>query len=435
MWRRKSFCDVEVVVGGCRLPAHKLVLAATSDYMRALLENPRFEDSTSEQLTLVDMTVDTAELVLEFMYTGACDVRSEQLEPVLGAACRLQVTNLIVAIAEELCKLVDASNCGHLIQLAERYSLAQLENAASHAMREHFEGFAKTDSLLAVSKACMIAVLADDRTVAHESTLFLSAVRWLEAQGAATDEALTTELMNLVRFPLMPLEFVDTHVLPSPIMQSAGCARVLATAFKEGKFQQATARCRPRCIVPPWEGVGSAGTGEDGITVDGKVVTLNDSGAAALDVRLHAHSGLFEIKFRLLQDSISTDCACTCFGLVRDNFAPVDSDGDWQGCEDGWPGAWFLRRYANKVYSERVVESHSDDDEAIDFPVGAIVCIRCDTDAATASYTVSGQAISNSSKNIGFPVRPFVMSYGGPEEDADEACIELIDCRRVVPLT
>ena len=50
MWRAGELCDFEVIVEGSSFTCHKLVLAASSDYFRALLPGERFADSHDHTL-------------------------------------------------------------------------------------------------------------------------------------------------------------------------------------------------------------------------------------------------------------------------------------------------------------------------------------------------------------------------------------------------
>lgn len=62
-------CDVELRVADCCFRAHRLVLAAASDYMRARF-SIGMADSADESIDLPDMPAAAFEAVLEHMYTG-----------------------------------------------------------------------------------------------------------------------------------------------------------------------------------------------------------------------------------------------------------------------------------------------------------------------------------------------------------------------------
>lgn len=90
-----SLCDVELIVSDEEsersFRAHRNVLAATSDYFRALLQGDRFADSASPKLTISEMSPSCLEAALDFMYSGVANVCETQLVRMLGVAARLQV--------------------------------------------------------------------------------------------------------------------------------------------------------------------------------------------------------------------------------------------------------------------------------------------------------------------------------------------------------
>ena len=99
LWRAGQLCDVTFTVEGRSFSAHKLVLAAASAYVRALVDGPRFADSSSDALTLDEMPAAAFELLLEWIYSGSCNAPLNLLQPLLLAAGRLQVPALEMAAA------------------------------------------------------------------------------------------------------------------------------------------------------------------------------------------------------------------------------------------------------------------------------------------------------------------------------------------------
>ncbi|XP_063230327.1 protein bric-a-brac 2-like [Bacillus rossius redtenbacheri] len=90
---RRELVDVTLVAGrgGATAPAHRLLLSASSPYLRRLLEASPCEHPV---LILGDVGRAALSLVLEYMYTGEVRVAQSQLEPFLQAAELLQVKGL-----------------------------------------------------------------------------------------------------------------------------------------------------------------------------------------------------------------------------------------------------------------------------------------------------------------------------------------------------
>lgn len=71
LWRKESLCGVTILVGNETFRAHRLILAASSDYMRALFCGDRLKDSTKETIELPDMEGRNISLRAEMDVQGA----------------------------------------------------------------------------------------------------------------------------------------------------------------------------------------------------------------------------------------------------------------------------------------------------------------------------------------------------------------------------
>lgn len=68
-----EYSDIVLVVQEQKLPAHKVVLAARSDYFRALLYGGMRESNQTE-ITLSDAPVNAFKSLLKYIYTGESKV-------------------------------------------------------------------------------------------------------------------------------------------------------------------------------------------------------------------------------------------------------------------------------------------------------------------------------------------------------------------------
>ena len=66
---KRSLCDVILVAGQRRLPAHRLVLSAASDYFAAMFTND-VREATMEEIKMKDVDPDALAAIVNFAYTG-----------------------------------------------------------------------------------------------------------------------------------------------------------------------------------------------------------------------------------------------------------------------------------------------------------------------------------------------------------------------------
>lgn len=66
---KRQLCDVTIVVGTKRIPAHRLVLSAASDYFAAMFMND-VKEATMEEIRMKDVDPDAMVAIVNYAYTG-----------------------------------------------------------------------------------------------------------------------------------------------------------------------------------------------------------------------------------------------------------------------------------------------------------------------------------------------------------------------------
>ena len=93
---QSQFIDVHLRVREDIFPAHRIVLAANSDYFHAMFTDG-MKESNQEVIELKDESIspDTFKIVMDSIYTGDLRVNEENVFEVLAAADHLQVTTAV----------------------------------------------------------------------------------------------------------------------------------------------------------------------------------------------------------------------------------------------------------------------------------------------------------------------------------------------------
>ena len=66
---KRQLCDVILIAQHRRIPAHRLVLSAASDYFEAMFTND-VREATEEEVKMQDVDPDALQALVEYMYTG-----------------------------------------------------------------------------------------------------------------------------------------------------------------------------------------------------------------------------------------------------------------------------------------------------------------------------------------------------------------------------
>ena len=139
--REGKLTDVKVRVGGEEFPAHRIVLAANSDFMNALFSSG-MRDSDSDVVVLADVTPRIFGAVLDYIYDGRVEVEENQLLAILEAAAKLQMALLQESVLAQVMTRVVPENALSLWILGEQLALDALVTASTEVALKNFDGLA-----------------------------------------------------------------------------------------------------------------------------------------------------------------------------------------------------------------------------------------------------------------------------------------------------
>uniref|UniRef100_UPI00358FC1B5 kelch-like protein 32 n=1 Tax=Myxine glutinosa TaxID=7769 RepID=UPI00358FC1B5 len=129
--RSGCLCDVVLVAGDNppqRFHAHRAVLAACSDYFRAMF-NLSMMESGAQEVTLKGVGDLGLEKILDFAYTGQVVLESCGVREVLAAASHFQFLEIQCFCSKFLAQEITLSNINEMHSLADLYGLSTLKEA------------------------------------------------------------------------------------------------------------------------------------------------------------------------------------------------------------------------------------------------------------------------------------------------------------------
>ncbi|MGH0153529.1 UNVERIFIED_CONTAM: hypothetical protein FKN15_024714 [Acipenser sinensis] len=122
--------DIVLVADGTEFPAHRSLLACSSDYFRVLFKDYTRESKASViHLQVVSST--GLHHVLDFIYTSWLSLSPETLEDTLEAAGYLQVTEAIGLCGQYITNNLSLENCCFFANVASRFGLRDALSAAN----------------------------------------------------------------------------------------------------------------------------------------------------------------------------------------------------------------------------------------------------------------------------------------------------------------
>ncbi|XP_034829155.1 kelch-like protein 5 [Maniola hyperantus] len=210
-YQAQKLCDVALIAGGCRIPAHKVVLASCSEYFAAMFTGSLREAQSSE-ITLERVDSQTLRSLVHYCYTGIIELSEETVEILLSTASLLQLHSVTKACCDFLEKQLDPCNCLGIALFAEQQSCLGLHKSALDFTYQHFMQVVKHQEFLTLQTEQLSNLLkSDDLNVETEETVFESLMTWVQHDNANRDKHLA-DLLKLVKLPLLSSEYLIDKV-------------------------------------------------------------------------------------------------------------------------------------------------------------------------------------------------------------------------------
>ena len=183
-----EFIDVYLKVGEEVFSAHRIVLAASSDYFHAMFAHG-MKESNQEVIELKDESISAAALkiVLDSIYSGDLQVNDENVLDVLVAADHLQVTSVVQHCCDYLqTQFVqlrfDVQTYSQICTIANRHGLIDLQEATQLKMASMYKDVCGNEEFLSHIDANQYSNLLnrDDLSAPSETFVFTSVMQWIK---------------------------------------------------------------------------------------------------------------------------------------------------------------------------------------------------------------------------------------------------------------
>lgn len=173
------FCDCTLVVDGEEFPIHKSVLAASSQYFRALFTTDMKEKGNSI-LTLHGFSAQTFKSLINYVYTGQVTLNQVSITPLYAAADMLQLEGLKDLCHDYLLNQICASNCIGIWKHAVTFSNRKLEHSSWQYMMAYFTDVKESQEFLCLNLVEVEFLLSSYQQRFHSKDDVCSALcKWL----------------------------------------------------------------------------------------------------------------------------------------------------------------------------------------------------------------------------------------------------------------
>ncbi|XP_051791291.1 kelch-like protein 4 isoform X3 [Erpetoichthys calabaricus] len=229
--QHKQLCDVLLIAGDHKIPAHRLVLSAVSDYFAAMFTND-VREAKQDEIKMEGVDPDALKALVHYAYTGVLELKEDTIESLLAAACLLQLSQVIQVCCNFLKKQLHPSNCLGIRSFADAQGCMDLLNVAHTYTMEHFLEVIKNQEFLLLPSSEIDKLLAsDDINVPDEETIFQALMVWVRHDISARQRELGF-LLSYIRLPLLPPRLLADLENNKMFADDLECQKLLMEAMK-----------------------------------------------------------------------------------------------------------------------------------------------------------------------------------------------------------
>ncbi|XP_074850269.1 kelch-like protein 34 [Carettochelys insculpta] len=233
-------CDILLKVKENEFPAHKSLLACSSDYFRAMFQSYT-KESKASVIHLQVISPTGLQHVLDFIYTSWLPLSFENLEDTLEAASYLQVTEAIGLCNQYLVNNLTLENCCFSANIATKFYLPDALSATEKYIISNLWKLLDLhfmELLLLNVRSLMAVVESPDVPMVKESCLLNLVLMWLKHDKSRLTH--TSNLLEHIRFSLTPVEDLRKVYTQSevPLTTPIKCLIIKAINYHSLVFKQ-----------------------------------------------------------------------------------------------------------------------------------------------------------------------------------------------------
>ncbi|XP_041909440.1 kelch-like protein 5 isoform X5 [Corvus kubaryi] len=213
--RHNQLCDVVLVAGDRRIPAHRLVLSSVSDYFAAMFTND-VREARQEEIKMEGVEPKALWALVQYAYT----------------ACLLQLSQVVEACCKFLMKQLHPSNCLGIRSFADAQGCTDLHKVAHNYTMENFMEVIRNQEFLLLPATEIAKLLAsDDMNIPNEETILNALLTWVRHDLEQRRKDLS-KLLAYIRLPLLAPQFLADMENNALFRDDIECQKLIMEAMK-----------------------------------------------------------------------------------------------------------------------------------------------------------------------------------------------------------
>lgn len=230
--RQGILSDIILVVDNEEFPAHKSVLAASSEYFLSLFTSD-MKEKQKLKVKLEGFKPFVMNDLLSYIYTGQAEITDENAKELVFAGDYLLIESLKEKGTFYLEDTLSPSNCLSLRAFSEKYVCDELKRKSESFILDNFVAVSKSEEFLCLGSSEIEKLISmDDLIVETEEQVYEAVISWVKHDIQKRKEDFA-RLLSKLRLGSMSkyylAEYVENEELVSENLE---CTRLLYKAMK-----------------------------------------------------------------------------------------------------------------------------------------------------------------------------------------------------------
>ncbi|CAJ1071585.1 kelch-like protein 40a [Xyrichtys novacula] len=207
----EKFVDCVLKIQDKEFPCHRLVLAASSPFFKAMFLSD-LEESKKKEITLKDVEPGVMGMILRYLYTSDINLTEQNVQDIFMVANMYQIPSIFSVCVTYLQEKLVLGNCLAIFRLGLLLDCPRLALAARDFICERFQVVVRDQDFLQLGPSELAIIITSDAlNVEQEEQVFESLMEWIKHDETNRVKDLP-ELLHCVRFRLIPPDYFKEKV-------------------------------------------------------------------------------------------------------------------------------------------------------------------------------------------------------------------------------
>lgn len=207
----KKFVDCVLKIKDKEFPCHRLVLAASSPFFKAMFLS-ELEESKKQEIVLKDVEPSVMGMILRYLYTSDINLTEQNVQDIFMVANMYQIPSIFSVCVSYLHEKMVLGNCLAIFRLGLLLDCPRLALAAREFICERYPVVVRDPDFLQLGASELgILITSDALNVECEEQVFESLMDWVKHDETNRLKHVP-ELLQCIRFRLIPLDYFKEKV-------------------------------------------------------------------------------------------------------------------------------------------------------------------------------------------------------------------------------